>query len=41
MMVRAISDAAAEGKGVEKVRLVAFDKRLEEAFLKALEEASR
>jgi O-acetyl-ADP-ribose deacetylase (regulator of RNase III) len=41
MMVRAVLDAAADGRGVDKVRLVAFDKRLEEAFLKALEEASR
>ncbi len=40
-MIRAISDAAAAGAGVDIIRLVAFDRKLEEAFLKALEEASR
>jgi len=37
-MVRAILDASAAGVGVDAVRLVAFDSRLEAAFLKALED---
>ncbi|MEM3488797.1 MAG: macro domain-containing protein [Nitrososphaerota archaeon] len=40
-MIRAIIDAAESGKGVDVVRLVAFNKELEDAFIKALEEASR
>ncbi len=40
-MVRAIIDAAESGKQVDTVRLVALSKELEEAFLKALEEANK